>query len=36
MDANNIGPDPNYGAELAYYYDPGSHNGDKTLRELIK
>lgn len=31
-----IGPDPNYGAELTYYYDPGSHNGDKTLEELLK
>lgn len=31
-----IGPDPNYGAELTYYYDPGSHNGGKTLAELIK
>jgi len=31
-----IGPDPEYGAELQYYYDPGSHNGDKTLRELIE
>jgi hypothetical protein len=31
-----IGPDPNYGAELRYYYDPGSHIGDKTLEELIK
>jgi hypothetical protein len=31
-----IGPDPNYGAELQYYYDPASHNGDKTLEELIK
>lgn len=31
-----IGPDPNYGAELAYYYDPGSHNGGKTLQELIQ
>ena len=31
-----IGPDPNYGAELKYYYDPASHNGDKTLEELIK
>ena len=31
-----IGPDPNYGAELACYYDPPSHNGDKTLQELIK
>ena len=31
-----IGPDPNYGAELTYYYDPGSHNGGKTLEELIE
>ena len=31
-----IGPDPIYGAELTCYYDPGSHNGDKTLEELIK
>jgi hypothetical protein len=31
-----IGADPEYGAELEYYYDPGSHNGDKTLEELIK
>jgi hypothetical protein len=31
-----IGPDPQYGAELTYYYDPPSHNGDKTLEELIK
>jgi hypothetical protein len=31
-----IGADPNYGAELAYYYDPPSHNGDKTLKELIE
>ena len=31
-----IGPDPNYGAELTFYYDPGSHNGDKTLEELIE
>jgi hypothetical protein len=30
------GPDPNYGAELQHYYDPASHNGDKTLKELIK
>ena len=30
------GPDPNYGAELTYYYDPGSDNGDKTLKELIE
>jgi hypothetical protein len=30
-----IGPDPNYGAELQFHYDPGSHNGDKTLKELI-
>jgi len=33
---NVIGPDPNYGAELTFYYDPGSHNGDKTLEELIR
>ena len=31
-----IGADPNYGAELTFYYDPGSHNGDKTLEELIE
>jgi hypothetical protein len=31
-----IGPDPQYGAELQYYYDPASHNGDKTLKELIE
>jgi predicted Zn-dependent protease len=31
-----IGPDPEYGAELEYYYDPPSHNRDKTLEELIK
>jgi hypothetical protein len=31
-----VGPDPNYGAELKCYYDPASHNGDKTLEELIK
>jgi hypothetical protein len=30
------GPDPEYGAELQYYYDPSSHNGDKTLEELVK
>lgn len=30
-----IGPDPNHGAELQFYYDPASHNGDKTLEELI-
>jgi len=30
------GPDPNYGAELECYYDPASHNRDKTLEELIK
>ena len=30
------GPDPNHGAELQFYYDPASHNGDKTLKELIK
>jgi hypothetical protein len=28
------GPDPNYGAELECY--PASHNGDKTLEELIR
>jgi hypothetical protein len=31
-----IGPDPEYGAELKCYYYPPSHNGDKTLEELIK
>jgi hypothetical protein len=31
-----IGADPEYGAELKCYYYPGSHNGDKTLEELIK
>ncbi len=31
-----IGPDPKYGAELTYYYDPGSHNGGKTLEELVE
>jgi len=31
-----IGADPEYGAELKYYYYPPSHNGDKTLKELIK
>jgi len=31
-----VGAEPEYGAELAYYYDPPSHNGDKTLEELIK
>jgi hypothetical protein len=31
-----IGADPNYGAELIFYYDPASHNGDKTLKELIE
>jgi len=31
-----IGPDPHYGAELQYYYDPASHNGDKTLKELVR
>jgi hypothetical protein len=31
-----IGPDPQYGAELTYYYDPPSHNGDKMLEELVK
>jgi hypothetical protein len=30
-----IGPDPNHGAELQFYYDPPSHNGDKTLEELV-
>jgi hypothetical protein len=30
------GPDPNYGAELECYYDPASHDGDKTLEELVK
>jgi hypothetical protein len=30
-----IGPDPNYGANLTFYA-PESHNGDKTLEELIK
>jgi hypothetical protein len=30
------GPDPNYGAELQCYYTPGSHDGDKTLKELIE
>ena len=30
------GPDPNYGANLTFYYAPESHNGDKTLEELIK
>jgi hypothetical protein len=30
-----IGPDPNHGAELQFYYDPASHNGDKTLEELV-
>ena len=33
MDA--IGPDPNHGAELQLYYNPASHNGDKTLKELV-
>ncbi len=33
MDA--VGPDPNHGAELQFYYDPASHNVDKTLQELI-
>jgi hypothetical protein len=36
MDVDVIGPDPNYGAQLECYYDPASHNGDKTLEELIK
>jgi len=31
-----IGPDPEYGADLKYYYDPLSQNGDKTLKELIR
>jgi hypothetical protein len=31
-----IGPDPEYGAELEYYYDPPSHNRDKTLEELAE
>jgi hypothetical protein len=31
-----IGPDPNHGADLQFYYDPASHNGDKTLEELIR
>jgi len=31
-----IGPDPQYGADLKYYYNPLSQNGDKTLKELIK
>jgi hypothetical protein len=30
-----IGADPNHGAELQLYYDPASHNGDKTLGELV-
>jgi hypothetical protein len=30
------GPDPEYGAELEYYYDPPSHNRDKTLEEIIQ
>lgn len=30
-----IGPDPNHGAELLFYYDPASHNGHKTLEELM-
>jgi hypothetical protein len=33
---DDIGPDPNYGANLTFYYDPGTHNGDKTLKELIE
>jgi hypothetical protein len=32
----HIGADPQYGAELKYYYDFPSQNGDKTLEELIK
>lgn len=31
-----IGPDPNHGAELQFYYNPASHNGDKTLKQLIE
>ena len=31
-----VGPDPNYGAALQYYYDPASHNADKTLEELME
>jgi len=31
-----IGHDPEYEAELKYYHDPLSQNGDKTLEELIK
>ena len=30
-----IGADPNHGAELQLYYNPASHNGDKTLKELV-
>jgi hypothetical protein len=30
-----IGPDPNHGAQLQFYYNPASHNGDKTLKELV-
>jgi len=30
-----IGPDPSHGAELLFHYDPPSHNGDKTLEELV-
>lgn len=33
---SSIGSDPEYGADLKYYYDPLSQNGDKTLKELIK
>jgi hypothetical protein len=29
------GPDPNYGANLTFYYPP-SHNDGKTLKELIR
>ena len=36
MDVDVIGPDPNYGAELKLYYDPASHNGDRTLEELVE
>jgi hypothetical protein len=30
-----IGADPNHGAELQLYYNPASHNGDKTLEEVL-
>jgi hypothetical protein len=33
---DDVGPDPSYGANLTFYYEPGTHNGDKTLEELIK